>query len=865
MRIPIASSLVSRDGTVGHDARVVNGTVEIAGEKSILRNRPGLASLAQFTAGQAQFLGEFLTKPVIVINDSVILNGLTIPTTTALNPIARGLRYSARNTGAGIVSAKMLLKNEAQAWTISGTSVIAALTDTDYPANAQITLSSLSRVGSVATAITAANVTFQVGAKVTISGASPADYNGVKLITSVQDATSGSNTIALTITRTAGTAYATSASAHGLSSGNAISVSGATAGEYNGIKTVTVTDSTHFNYPVSYTPAVAEAPSSPASGGYYVAGYTYLQTRSGVSVTRSGTTLTVYWPELSGYGTKGRTTFTLSGTTYWDGSHTVNSFYDSGGYTWVTTTVADSGPTSQTAGSVYWNTPTITSIVRASGTGNVTVTSSGNPVGYNSQVIGDLTIAGASPTAYNSMSTLQYAGTNSLSATVAWTPATAELPATPAAGSPVFSLQVSTQPYFTFDIAGSPATPATGTITAVAGSTTVRGIVNLDEYFFVMDVFGKIYNSAYGDPTSWNALDFIQANGEPGSGKAIYRNLNYVVALKEWSTEFFYNAGNATGSPLSRVDNGFTLIGCVHGDSVAELDGKLVWVSQVRQQGRSVHVMLGTQQEEISDPSICRILEQDPFDEVYAYGIKLGQQSYYVLVLPGSHLTLVCNLASKAWVQWTSMASIATARVVTSLTQTGGVATMVPAATTDLYDGCLVTITGATPSDYNGVHLLSRVSDTEWVFPIGSTTAATATGTITYNGFTEDYFAYGFSTYCNNANLLLHATSGAVVKVQETSFMDVTLPILLSATTQEVDDGSTKNKTIGKLEIIGNKVASTALVRWTDDDYTSYSAFRMVDLSAARAQLRRCGDFRRRAFEVRFSDAVGVQLTELEM
>ena len=55
---------------------------------------------------------------------------------------------------------------------------------------------------------------------------------------------------------------------------------------------------------------------------------------------------------------------------------------------------------------------------------------------------------------------------------------------------------------------------------------------------FVMDTNAVIYNSALNDPTTWDALDIITAEKEPGAGVALAKSQSYVIALKEWSTEF---------------------------------------------------------------------------------------------------------------------------------------------------------------------------------------------------------------------------------------------------------------------------------------------------------------------------------------
>jgi DNA/RNA endonuclease YhcR with UshA esterase domain len=65
----------------------------------------------------------------------------------------------------------------------------------------------------------------------------------------------------IAITRVGAVATAnTSPFAHGLTSGDSVWISGATQTEYNGLFTATVTDSTHFTFPVSGTPA------TPATG-----------------------------------------------------------------------------------------------------------------------------------------------------------------------------------------------------------------------------------------------------------------------------------------------------------------------------------------------------------------------------------------------------------------------------------------------------------------------------------------------------------------------------------------------------------------------------------------------------------------------
>ena len=77
-----------------------------------------------------------------------------------------------------------------------------------------------------------------------------------------------------------------------------------------------------------------------------------------------------------------------------------------------------------------------------------------------------------------------------------------------------------------------------------------KGAVYLDDMVFVMTTSGRIYNSGIENPTSWDALDYISKTAEADGGVALAKHLNFIVAWGDFSGEFFYNAGNPTGSPL---------------------------------------------------------------------------------------------------------------------------------------------------------------------------------------------------------------------------------------------------------------------------------------------------------------------------
>lgn len=189
---------------------------------------------------------------------------------------------------------------------------------------------------------------------------------------------------------------------------------------------------------------------------------------------------------------------------------------------------------------------------------------------------------------------------------------------------------------------------------ALANSPLAAGAVYLDGYVFILTTTGRIYNSNLEDPTIWNALNYISAEAEPDSGVAIAKHFNYVVAFGQWSTEFLYDAGNPTGSPLANNRGARLEIGCANGFSVAPLEQSLIWIGQGRTRGRAVYMLDGLSPTKVSTRYIEKYLNDDPMTNVRSYVTKLSGHTLYVLTLHDSDRTFVFDVDEKMWYQWTS-------------------------------------------------------------------------------------------------------------------------------------------------------------------------------------------------------------------
>lgn len=86
--------------------------------------------------------------------------------------------------------------------------------------------------------------------------------------------------------------------------------------------------------------------------------------------------------------------------------------------------------------------------------------------------------------------------------------------------------------------------------------------------------------SALENVSSWSALEFIGTQIEPDKGVYLAKHNNYLAAFKQYSTEFFYDAANPTGSILAPVQNSAFKVGCASDASVKEMAGTVVWMGQ---------------------------------------------------------------------------------------------------------------------------------------------------------------------------------------------------------------------------------------------------------------------------------------------
>lgn len=104
-------------------------------------------------------------------------------------------------------------------------------------------------------------------------------------------------------------------------------------------------------------------------------------------------------------------------------------------------------------------------------------------------------------------------------------------------------------------------------------------IATLDGYIFLIKKDTQdIYNSDNNNPLTYTTGEFITAEMQADNMVEIAQLSNYLVAFGKNSLEYYYDAANASGSPLQRNDTFFKNIGYIGG--LSKVGNKLIFLGK---------------------------------------------------------------------------------------------------------------------------------------------------------------------------------------------------------------------------------------------------------------------------------------------
>lgn len=384
--------------------------------------------------------------------------------------------------------------------------------------------------------------------------------------------------------------------------------------------------------------------------------------------------------------------------------------------------------------------------------------------------------------------------------------------------------------------------------------TTVPGVVYLNGTVYVMDADGVIRGSDLLDPFSWSALNFISAKSEGGQAIALARHLSYILAFRSEATEIFYDAGNPVGSPLAPMLSAYMKIGCASAGSIASNGNTTFFVGQTKSDGRAVYRMDGFKASVISTPFVDRILRSTSLALTHAYVMKQNGHEFYFLNLPSAGLSLVYDLGEDRWSRWTHELLGATDFPATTVTVDGLVTATTPVAH-NLSDGDPILI----QAEIVPVTVLSATT-------FSFTPALAIPTNTTYKSYTELPFPGVFySRGLVEEDLLLDKDTAKVYSMNVNVYQDIGSPINTRSRTSLSDWGVMREKFFKRLELVGDVFSSQVLVRYTDDDYQTWSQFEPILVTDDRAQIGPLGSGRRRAHEFRHLANTPLRMEALEV
>jgi hypothetical protein len=118
----------------------------------------------------------------------------------------------------------------------------------------------------------------------------------------------------------------------------------------------------------------------------------------------------------------------------------------------------------------------------------------------------------------------------------------------------------------------------------------------------------------------------------------------------------------------------------------------------------------------------------------------------------------------------------------------------------------------------------------------------------------------------NGKSLLLGSSDGNLYVLDPTVYQDNSVSILVDIYTTKLDFESINRKFIHRLVVLADEISGeTVNVRWTDDDYRTWSDYFPVSLADSPMELRRLGVLRRRAFHLAHSGNSALRVEGIEV
>ena len=169
-----------------------------------------------------------------------------------------------------------------------------------------------------------------------------------------------------------------------------------------------------------------------------------------------------------------------------------------------------------------------------------------------------------------------------------------------------------------------------------------------DGYLLLVKInTSDIYNSDLNNPLAWTPGNFISAEMSPDLLRRICKVNNYVVALGTESVEYFWDAGNASGSPFNRNDSPVKINSYLGG--LSQYGNDVYYIGKNSSGQPSVFMLKDFKIDDLGSPSITRYLSLVTEDISTWRTNVVSMQGHTVLVLSAGSKNYTYDLDEKLW------------------------------------------------------------------------------------------------------------------------------------------------------------------------------------------------------------------------
>lgn len=187
---------------------------------------------------------------------------------------------------------------------------------------------------------------------------------------------------------------------------------------------------------------------------------------------------------------------------------------------------------------------------------------------------------------------------------------------------------------------------------APSETVMVRGIAVLNGVVYAMDSDCKISNSGSLNVPSWGSTDFISAERKPDYGCYIGTHHDNIIALNTRSLEFFYDAGNATNSPLARRQDIYYNVGCVFPNSVVQLADQMYFFGTNEHGDTDIYVLNNYALQPLGNEYIKKLLREldtPVYKNPYTSDPALFKQTLVAYATPDNGVCLNMTINGKTY------------------------------------------------------------------------------------------------------------------------------------------------------------------------------------------------------------------------